>query len=128
MLACGNTVVVKPSHETPLSTLRLGQLMQEAGIPDGVVNVVTGGGSAGARIAEHPRVGKVSFTGSTATGRKIAAASAASNTKHVSLELGGKNRVVVLEDADIDAAVAGGLQGALLNSGQVCAAHSRVYV
>jgi acyl-CoA reductase-like NAD-dependent aldehyde dehydrogenase len=127
-LACGNTVVVKPSSETPLSTLRLGQLMQEAGIPDGVVNVVSGRSPAGARLAEHPRVGKVSFTGSTGTGRKIAAASAASNLKHVSLELGGKNPVVVLDDADIDAAVVGGLQGAFLNSGQVCAAYSRFYV
>jgi acyl-CoA reductase-like NAD-dependent aldehyde dehydrogenase len=127
-LACGNTTVVKPSEVTPLSTLRLAELLHEAGIPDGVVNVVTGGGAAGARIAEHPGIGKVSFTGSTATGRKIATAAANSNLKHVSLELGGKNPVVVLDDADIDAAVAGGLQGALLNSGQVCAAYSRFYV
>lgn len=127
-LACGNTVVVKPSEVTPLSTLRLAELLEEAGLPAGVVNVVTGTGAAGARIAEHPSIGKVSFTGSTATGRTIASAAAASNLKHVSLELGGKNPVVVLDDADIDAAVAGGLQGALLNSGQVCAAYSRFYV
>jgi acyl-CoA reductase-like NAD-dependent aldehyde dehydrogenase len=127
-LACGNTVVVKPSEVTPLSTLRLAELLAEAGVPDGVVNVVTGGAAAGARIAEHPRIGKVSFTGSTATGRRIATAAAQSNLKHVSLELGGKNPVVVLDDADIDAAVAGGLRGALLNSGQVCAAYSRFYV
>jgi aldehyde dehydrogenase (NAD+)/betaine-aldehyde dehydrogenase len=127
-LACGNTVVIKPSNVTPLSTLRLGELLAEAGLPDGVVNVVTGRGAVGARIAEHPDIGKVSFTGSTATGRKIATAAANSNLKHVSLELGGKNPVVVLDDADIDAAVAGSLQGALLNSGQVCAAYSRFYV
>lgn len=127
-LACGNTVVVKPSQVTPLTTLRLGELLLEAGVPAGVMNVVTGGGAAGARIAEHPRIGKVSFTGSTATGRKIAIAAANSNLKHVSLELGGKNPVIVLDDADIDAAVAGGLQGAFLNSGQVCAAYSRFYV
>jgi acyl-CoA reductase-like NAD-dependent aldehyde dehydrogenase len=104
-LACGNTAVIKPAEDTPLSTLRLAELMLQAGVPDGVV---TGGPAAGAAIANHPRVGKVSFTGSTATGRRIVAASAAGNLKHVSLELGGKNPVIVLDDADIDAAVAGG--------------------
>jgi acyl-CoA reductase-like NAD-dependent aldehyde dehydrogenase len=127
-LACGNTVVIKPAEQTSLSTIRLAKLLQEAGLPGGVVNVVTGGPAVGAALAEHPGVAKVSFTGSTATGRRIVEASARSNLKKVSLELGGKAPVIVLEDADIDAAVRGSLQGALLNSGQVCAAYTRFYV
>src|SRR6266496_2522280 len=126
-LACGNTCVVKPAEQTPLTALRLAELIAEAGVPDGVVNVVTGGPTAGAAIAEHTLIDKVSFTGSTDVGRSIIRASAG-NLKRVSLELGGKNPAVVFDDAPLEAAVAGVLQGGLLNSGQVCAAYSRVYV
>jgi len=126
-LACGNTCVVKPAEQTPLTALRLAELILEAGVPEGVVNVVTGGPDAGAAIAEHPGVHKVSFTGSTEVGRSVVRA-AAGNLKRVSLELGGKNPVVVFADAPLDAAVAGTLQGGLLNAGQVCAAYSRIYV
>ncbi|MBC2591705.1 MULTISPECIES: aldehyde dehydrogenase family protein [Rhodococcus] len=126
-LACGNTVVLKPAEQTSLTTVRLTQLCQEAGVPAGVLNLVTGGPEVGAALTEHDGVDKVSFTGSTEVGRKIVRA-AAGNLKRVSLELGGKNPAVVLDDADLDAAVRGGLQGAFLNSGQVCAAYSRFYV
>src|SRR5206468_7516986 len=126
-LACGNTCVVKPAEQTPLTALRLADLISEAGMPEGVVTVLTGGPAVGAAIAEHPLIDKVSFTGSTEVGRSIVRA-AAGNFKRVSLELGGKNPAVVCDDAPLDAAVAGVLQGGLLNSGQVCAAYSRVYV
>src|SRR5215207_3471714 len=126
-LACGNTVVLKPAEQTPLSTLRLVELIQEAGMPDGVVNVVTGGPEVGAALSTHDRVDKVSFTGSTEVGREIVRASAG-NLKKVSLELGGKTPTVILDDADIDAAVGGNLQGALLNAGQVCVAYARFFV
>jgi acyl-CoA reductase-like NAD-dependent aldehyde dehydrogenase len=126
-LACGNTCVLKPAEQTPLTALRLGELMTQAGVPDGVVTIVTGGPSVGAAIAEHPDVDKVSFTGSTEVGRSIVRA-ASGNFKRVSLELGGKNPAVVFDDAPLEAAVGGVLQGGLLNSGQVCAAYSRVYV
>jgi len=126
-LACANTCVVKPAEQTPLSALRLAELIAEAGIPDGVVEIVTGGPDAGAALAEHPDIDKISFTGSTEVGRSIVRASAGS-LKRVSLELGGKNPALVFADAPLDGAVAGVLQGALLNSGQVCAAYSRVYV
>jgi acyl-CoA reductase-like NAD-dependent aldehyde dehydrogenase len=126
-LACANTCVVKPAEQTPLTTLRLAELIGQAGIPDGVVNVLTGGPAVGAALAEHPDVDKISFTGSTEVGRSIVRASAG-NLKRVSLELGGKTPSIVLADADIDQAVGGCLQGALLNSGQVCAAYSRFYV
>ncbi|MEV3909945.1 aldehyde dehydrogenase family protein [Streptomyces canus] len=126
-LACGNTVIVKPAEQTPMTTVRLVELCQEAGLPDGVVNLLTGGPEAGRALVEHPGVDKVSFTGSTETGRAIVRASAG-NLKRVSLELGGKAPSIVLPDADLDAAVAGCLQGALLNSGQVCAAYTRFLV
>ena len=126
-LACGNTCVVKPAEQTPLTALRLAELIVEAGIPEGVVEVVTGGPAAGAALAEHPDVDKVSFTGSTEVGRSIIRASAG-NIKRVSLELGGKNPAIVFEDAPLEAAVPGVLQGGLMNSGQVCASYSRVYV
>ena len=126
-LACGNTCVVKPAEQTPLSTLRLAEILDEAGIPKGVVNVVTGGPEAGKAISEHPGIDKVSFTGSTEVGREIVRASAG-NLKRVTLELGGQTPVIVLGDADLEAAVGGALQGALLNSGQVCAAYSRFFV
>ncbi|MFH8470751.1 aldehyde dehydrogenase family protein [Streptomyces sp. NPDC017991] len=126
-LACGNTVIVKPAEQTPMTTIRLVQLCQEAGVPAGVVNLLTGGPEAGRALVEHPDVDKVSFTGSTETGRGIVRA-AAGNLKRVSLELGGKAPSIVLPDADLDAAVAGCLQGSLLNSGQVCAAYTRFLV
>jgi aldehyde dehydrogenase (NAD+)/betaine-aldehyde dehydrogenase len=114
-LACGNTCVVKPAEQTPLTALRLGELIAEAGVPEGVVNVVTGGAAVGAAIAEHAGIDKVSFTGSTEVGRSIVRA-AAGNFKRV------------LGDAPLEGAVQGVLQAGLLNSGQVCAAYSRVYV
>ena len=126
-LACANTCVVKPAELTPLTAMRLAELIAEAGVPEGVVNVVTGGPDTGAAIAEHPGIDKVSFTGSTEVGRSIVRA-AAGNLKRVSLELGGKNPVIVFADAPLEDAVAGVLQGGLLNSGQVCAAYSRIYV
>jgi acyl-CoA reductase-like NAD-dependent aldehyde dehydrogenase len=126
-LACGNTAVVKPAEQTPLTTLRLAELIEEAGIPAGVLNVVTGGPEVGAAIAEHEGIDKVSFTGSTEVGRSIVHA-AAGNMKRVSLELGGKAPSVILEDADIDQAVGGNMAGAMLNAGQVCVAYSRFYV
>ena len=109
-LACANTCVVKPAEQTPLTALRLAELIAEAGIPEGVVEVVTGGPAAGAALAEHPDVDKISFTGSTEVGRSVIRA-AAGNFKRVSLELGGKNPAVVFDDAPLEAAVAGVLQG-----------------
>ncbi|MFC4049919.1 aldehyde dehydrogenase family protein [Actinomadura syzygii] len=126
-LACGNTVILKPAEQTPLSSARLVRLFHEAGFPPGVVNLLTGGPEAGAALTAHPRVDKVSFTGSTEVGRRIVRASAG-NLKRVTLELGGKAPSIVAHDADLGAAVRGNLQGGLLNSGQICAAYSRIYV
>jgi len=126
-LACGNTVVLKPAEQTPLSAVRLVELCAEAGIPPGVVNLITGGPAAGEALVDHPGIDKVSFTGSTAVGKRIVERSAGS-LKRVMLELGGKTPTIVTADADLDAAVAGCVQGALFNSGQVCAAYSRFYV
>ncbi|MCW5252554.1 aldehyde dehydrogenase family protein [Streptomyces sp. SHP 1-2] len=126
-LACGNTVIVKPAEQTPLTTVRLVRLCEEAGFPPGVVNLLTGGPETGRDLVGHPGVDKVSFTGSTEVGQEIVRASAA-DLKRVTLELGGKAPSIIARDADIDAAVRGNVQGALLNSGQVCAAYSRFYV
>ncbi|WP_431784536.1 aldehyde dehydrogenase family protein [Streptomyces chumphonensis] len=126
-LACGNTVILKPAEQTPLTSLRLVRLCEEAGFPPGVVNLLTGGPSTGRALVEHSRVDKVSFTGSTEVGQAIVRASAG-DLKRVTLELGGKAPSIVARDADIDAAVAGNVRGALLNSGQVCAAYARFYV
>ncbi|QDY80184.1 aldehyde dehydrogenase family protein [Streptomyces qinzhouensis] len=126
-LATGNTVVIKPAEQTPLSALRLAELIEEAGVPAGVVNVVTGGPETGRALVRHPLVKKISFTGSTGTGREIGA-ECGRTLKKVSLELGGKAPSVIAADADIDAAVQGNLLGGLLNSGQVCAAYTRFYV
>jgi aldehyde dehydrogenase (NAD+) len=127
-LAAGNTVVMKPSEITPLSTLRVVELMAEVGFPPGVVNVVTGyGHTAGQRIADHPDIGKISFTGSTNTGRGIVRASAG-NLKKVQLELGGKGPNIVFEDADIPAAVGGSAFAIFHNQGQACIAGSRLIV
>jgi len=127
-LATGNTVVIKPSEVTPLTSLRLVELCAEAGFPAGVVNIVTGDGSVGDLLARHPDVDHLSYTGSTAVGRLITKASAESNLKRLTLELGGKAPSIIARDADIDAAVAGNVMGATLNSGQVCAAYTRFYV
>jgi aldehyde dehydrogenase (NAD+)/betaine-aldehyde dehydrogenase len=123
-LAAGNSVVIKPAEQTPLSTIRLVELLAEAGVPDGVVNLVTGGPDAGRCLSEHSDVDKVSFTGSTAVGREIVRASAG-NLKRVTLELGGKSPSIITAKADLDAAVAGNLMGNVLNTGQVCAAYTR---
>jgi acyl-CoA reductase-like NAD-dependent aldehyde dehydrogenase len=127
-LAAGCTMVVKPASLTPLSMLALGQIASEAGLPPGVLNVVTGpGSSVGMGLATHPEVDKVAFTGSTEVGRKVGQACAES-FKRVSLELGGKSPNVVLADADLDAAAAGVLTGIFYNKGEVCAAGSRLLV
>jgi phenylacetaldehyde dehydrogenase len=127
-LATGCTVIIKPAMETPLTAMRLAELALEAGIPAGVFNVVTGGGaSVGGVLTSHPLVSKVSFTGSTAVGKSVGVA-CMENMTRFSLELGGKNPMIVLADADIEKAVQGAILGGLLNNGQVCAAASRFYV
>ncbi|MFM2277879.1 MAG: hypothetical protein RLZZ444_110 [Pseudomonadota bacterium] len=127
-LATGCTVILKPSEDAPLTPLLIAKLMQEAGVPDGVVNIVTGKGSvAGARLAEHPDVNKIVFTGSTATGQAIARA-AVGNLKRVSLELGGKSPLIVCRDADIDRAVPIAAMAVFAHSGQICIAGSRLFV
>ena len=127
-LATGCTVVLKPAEQTPLSCLRLGELIQEAGIPDGVVNIVPGyGETAGAALAAHPDVDKVAFTGSTEVGKLVLQA-AAGNLKKVSLELGGKSPNVVFGDVDVEAAIAGSASAIFFNHGQCCCAGSRLFV
>ena len=127
-LATGCTVVLKPAEQTPLTALRLGELLQEAGIPDGVVNIVPGfGETAGAALAAHPDVDKVAFTGSTEVGKLILQA-AAGNLKKVSLELGGKSPNVVFDDADLEAAIPGAASAIFFNHGQCCCAGSRLYI
>jgi phenylacetaldehyde dehydrogenase len=127
-LATGCCVVLKPAEQTPLSALLLGELIQEAGIPDGVVNIVPGyGETAGAALAAHPHVDKVAFTGSTEVGKLIVHA-ATGNLKKVSLELGGKSPNVVFQDADIDATIPGAAMAIFFNHGQCCCAGSRLYV
>lgn len=126
-LVAGNAVVLKPAEQTPLTALELARLCHEAGVPEGILNVVTGGPAAGSALVRHPRVAKISFTGSTEVGREVAE-EAGRSLKRVSLELGGKAPSVITADADLDAAVNGNITGSLLNSGQVCAAYSRFYV
>jgi betaine-aldehyde dehydrogenase len=127
-LACGNTVVLKPAELTPLSALRLSGLVLEAGIPEGVVNVLVGKGSVvGARLVEHPDVAKIGFTGSTEVGRGIMAAAAAT-IKRVTLELGGKSANVIFEDADLEAAAAAAPYAVFDNAGQDCCARSRILI
>jgi phenylacetaldehyde dehydrogenase len=127
-LATGCTIVLKPAEQTPLSALRLGELVAEAGFPEGVVNIVPGyGETAGAALAAHPDVDKVAFTGSTEVGKLIVHA-AAGNLKKVTLELGGKSPNVVFKDADIDAAISGSAGAIFFNHGQCCCAGSRLYV
>jgi phenylacetaldehyde dehydrogenase len=127
-LATGNTIVLKPAEQTPLSALRLGELIQEADIPDGVVNIIPGyGETAGAALAAHPGVDKIAFTGSTEVGKLILHA-AAGNLKKVSLELGGKSPNVIFADVDLEAAIAGSASAIFFNQGQCCCAGSRLYV
>jgi len=128
-LATGNTVVMKPAEQTPLSALRIGELLLEAGYPEGVVNILPGfGPTAGAALARHMDVDKVAFTGSTEVGRLIMTAAAQSNLKRVSLELGGKSPNIIFADTDLDAAVEGAHMGIFVNQGQSCCAGSRVFV
>ena len=127
-LACGNTVILKPAEQTPLTALRLGELIMEAGVPEGVLNIVTGmGPGAGSSIAEHHDIDKVAFTGSTEVGKIILKASAG-NLKKVSLELGGKAPNIIFPDADLDQAVPTAMMGVFFNSGQVCCAGTRIFV
>jgi aldehyde dehydrogenase (NAD+) len=127
-LAAGNVVVLKPAEQTPLSALRLGEIIQEAGVPDGVVNIVPGyGPTAGAALASHRGVDKIAFTGSTEVGKEVMRA-AATNVKKISLELGGKSPNVILPDADLESAVRGVMTGMFFNQGEVCCAGSRLFV
>ena len=127
-LACGNVCIIKPAEQTPLTALFLGELIQEAGIPEGVVNIITGfGETAGAAIASHPDIDKVAFTGSTEVGKLILQASAG-NLKRVSLELGGKSPNIVFADANMEQCVPTSLFGFTMLSGQVCCAGTRVFV
>jgi acyl-CoA reductase-like NAD-dependent aldehyde dehydrogenase len=128
-LACGNTAILKPAEETPLTALRLGELIQEAGFPEGVVNILTGPGEpTGAAITHHMGIEKVAFTGSTEVGRKVMAASASSNLKRISLELGGKSPNVIFADADLPKAVKGSLWAVFSTAGQECVAGTRLFV
>jgi aldehyde dehydrogenase (NAD+) len=126
-LAAGNTVVLKPAEYTPLTALLFAQISREAGLPPGVLNVVTGDGTTGAALVDHPDVNKIAFTGSTAVGRKIRAATAGTG-KALTLELGGKSPYIVFDDADLDSAVEGLVDAIWLNGGQVCCAGSRLLV
>jgi phenylacetaldehyde dehydrogenase len=127
-IAFGCTVVLKPSEESSLTTLRLGELIIEAGFPAGAVNIVTGyGADAGAALVDHPLVRKIAFTGSTATGQRILAASAAT-LKRVTLELGGKSPTIILADADLERAIPGAAAAIFSNSGQICTAGSRLLI
>jgi aldehyde dehydrogenase (NAD+) len=128
-LAASNTVVLKPAEQTPLTALRVGQLILDAGFPRGVVNILPGyGPTAGAAIAEHPDIDKIALTGSAVTGRAVLEAAAKSNLKRVTLELGGKSANIVFSDADLDQAIEGVHMGLFLNQGQCCCAGSRVFV
>src|SRR6201999_994198 len=126
-LACGNTVVLKPAETTPLTALLLAQIIEEAELPPGVVNIVTGAGETGAALVNHPDVNKIAFTGSTDVGKRIQRAIAGSH-KRLTLELGGKAANIVFEDAPLDQAVEGVINGIFFNQGHVCCAGSRLYV
>ncbi len=126
-LACGNAMVFKPSETTPLCALKIAEILTEAGAPPGLFNVVQGLGPVGAALATHPRVAKVSLTGSVPTGRKVYAA-AADGMKHVTMELGGKSPLIVFDDADVEDAVGGAMLGNFYSTGQVCSNGTRVFV
>ncbi|KAF5370379.1 hypothetical protein D9758_006895 [Tetrapyrgos nigripes] len=128
-LATGNCIILKPSEITPLTALKLASLVNEAGFPPGVINIVNGyGNTVGQSMAEHPHISKVAFTGSTLTGRKIQEASAKSNLKVVTLELGGKSPHIIFDDANLEQAVKWAVRGVFANGGQVCTAGSRIYL
>ena len=126
-LACGNAMIFKPAEQTPLSALKLAEILKEAGLPDGVFNVLQGAAATGAALVEHPDVAKVSLTGSVPTGKAVAKAAAAT-LKHVTLELGGKSPLIVFADADIKQAVTGAMLGNFYSTGQVCSNGTRVFV
>ncbi|MQQ07687.1 betaine-aldehyde dehydrogenase [Epibacterium sp. SM1979] len=126
-LACGNAMVFKPSETTPLCALKVAEILVEAGLPAGLYNVIQGMGEVGGALVSDPRVDKVSLTGSVPTGKKVYAAAAA-DMKHVTMELGGKSPMIVFEDADIDNAVGGAINGNFYSSGQVCSNGTRVFV
>ena len=126
-LACGNAMIFKPSEVTPLTALKLAEILSEAGVPAGVFNVVQGMGPVGAALAGHPEIAKVSVTGSVPTGARVMQA-ASETTKHVTLELGGKSPIVVFADADLDAAVSGAILGNFYSTGQICSNGTRVFV
>ena len=126
-LACGNAMIFKPSEVTPLSALKLAEVLLEAGVPAGVFNVVQGAGEVGAKLVSHPAVAKVSVTGSVPTGRKVAGL-AGSNLKHLTLELGGKSPLILFEDAHLDNAVSAAINANFYSSGQICSNGTRVFV
>ena len=126
-LACGNAMVFKPSETTPLSALKVAEILHEAGLPAGAYNVIQGRGDVGASLISDTRVAKVSLTGSVPTGKKVYAA-AAENVRHVTMELGGKSPIVIFDDADVDNAVSGAILGNFYSSGQVCSNGTRVFV
>ena len=126
-LACGNTVVLKPAETTPLTALRLAEIIEEVGLPPGVANIITGDGSTGAALAGHPDINKLAFTGSTEVG-KILAKTAAERGIPITLELGGKSPNIIFDDADIDQAIEGIISGIYFNQGHVCCAGSRLFV
>jgi len=126
-LACGNTVVLKPAEQTPLTALRFGEICREAGLPAGVLNIITGGPEAGKALVQHPQVDKIAFTGSTMVGKEIMR-SAADTLKRVTLELGGKSPNIVFADSDLDNAVKGAINGIFFGKGEVCCAGSRLFV
>ena len=126
-LACGYTVVLKPAETTSITALRLAQIFQEAELPPGVVNIVTGGGETGAAMVHHPGIDKLAFTGSTEVGKQIAKA-VAGTRKRLTLELGGKAANIIFEDAPLDQAVEGIISGIFFNQGHVCCAGSRLFV
>lgn len=127
-VAAGNTFVFKSSERSPLGTLQVGELIARAGFPPGVINLLSGPGSTGALLASHMQIQKISFTGSVNAGRQVQIAATKSNMKRVTLELGGKSPSIILEDADLEKALVNSSQNFLINSGQICAAASRVFV
>jgi betaine-aldehyde dehydrogenase len=126
-LACGNSMIFKPSEETPLGALKLAEIFTEAGIPDGVFNVVQGAGDVGAWLTHHPDIAKVSFTGEVGTGKKVMAA-AATSLKDVTMELGGKSPLIIFNDADVDNAVSAAMLGNFYTQGEICTNGTRVFV
>ncbi|QIE48182.1 betaine-aldehyde dehydrogenase (plasmid) [Pseudohalocynthiibacter aestuariivivens] len=126
-LACGNAMIFKPSELTPLSALKLAEILTEAGVPPGLFNVVQGARGVGERLTAHPRIAKVSLTGSVPTGRAVAAV-AAGQMKHITMELGGKSPLLVFDDADIDGAISGAILGNFYSTGQICSNSTRVFV